>query len=68
MVVFEFGGARRSGVLCRVPLYQAMYSTVARRALVLVGQGRVSVSSPLERGEERFGQGVVLAHYGLPAT
>ena len=39
MVVFEFGGARRSGVLCRVPLYQAMYSTVARRALVLVGQG-----------------------------
>jgi hypothetical protein len=34
-------------VLCsRVPLYQPVYSTTARRAAAQVGQGWVSVSSP----------------------
>ena len=48
-------------MLCsRVPLYQAMYSTMAWQAAARVGQAWVSMSSP-ERGEEAFGHGVVPA-------
>jgi transposase InsO family protein len=40
-------------VLCsRVPLYQPMYSTMARRAAARVGQGRRSISSPLREAKK----------------
>jgi len=39
---FEFGGLRLPKVLCsRVPLYQAMYSTIALRAMSRTGQARL---------------------------
>jgi hypothetical protein len=39
-------------VLCsRVPLYQAMYSTIARRANARVGQACKSISSPLSEAK-----------------
>jgi len=44
-----------------VPLYQAVYSTIARLAPARVGQARGIDELALERGEEALGQGVVPA-------
>ena len=39
-------------VCSRVPLYQPMYSTTARRAAVRVGQGWRSMSSPFSEAKK----------------
>jgi hypothetical protein len=47
VVFFDGGTAVSEGAVQLGAVYQAMYSTMARRAAALVGQGRRSISSPL---------------------
>src|SRR5215217_5422128 len=50
VLFFEFGGVLEPGVLChRVRLYQAIYLTIARRAMARVGPGRHVATSHLRR-------------------
>ena len=54
-------------MLCsRVPLYQPMYSTIARRAPARVGQAWLSVSSPF-REEKKLSARALSQHWPLRA-